>query len=248
MKQEGECGTIELKAVPSDADNADEADDACDDPEIVKPMIEYFYHFDYLPGIDVTPDAVTKAPDVNAAVDVNDWLSSLPKKKKGKKSSTAKETDTLFGVPDIYIIEHAKVFAIAVKYQIEGLRDLAVAKFREATKTQWSHEDFSHTIVLVYHTTADSVHQLRQIVADTLHERLDDLKKKGEIEVVVRSIPGLAYDLMKRSRDTHKTVICGAGHNTGGPQRRCQYCSEVFVPCSGCARNGYYVRCPKCER
>lgn len=36
---------IELKAKTGDND---QENDGCDDPEIVKLMIEYFYHFDYL--------------------------------------------------------------------------------------------------------------------------------------------------------------------------------------------------------
>ena len=171
-------------------------------------MIEYFYHFDYLRDVGLTPTAKPKvSKDPKAEVDVNDWLSSLPKKTKSKKSSLANDTVSLFGSPTesrVYIIEHAKVFAMAIKYQIDG-------------------------------TTADDVHQLRQIVSDTLHEHLDDLKDKKEIEVVVRGIPGLAYDLMKRSREpVSQTVSCVQGHGVKDAVTKCHQCREVYFPCSGC--------------
>ena len=89
--QEGNTGMIRLKATSDDAENAD---DSCDEPEIVEFMIEYFYHFDYL-------RAATQA------------------------RSQAK-------APDAFFVEHARVFAMAIKYQAKGLRQLAAHNFKQA--------------------------------------------------------------------------------------------------------------------
>jgi hypothetical protein len=89
--QEGKLGVVRLKAT---TDDAEDDVDSCDDPEIVKLMIEYFYHFDYL-------RAATQA------------------------RSQAK-------APDAFFVEHARVFAMAIKYQAKGLRQLAAHNFKQA--------------------------------------------------------------------------------------------------------------------
>lgn len=122
--QEGETGVIELKATTHDAEHADIS---CDDPEIVKLMIEYFYHFDYLRDL--------AAPSTSAT-------------------------------PDPFLIEHAKVFAMAVKHQADGLGQLAARKFEKAASIYWDHKDFAQAAHVVYTSTPDDVQDLRRAVAN----------------------------------------------------------------------------------
>jgi hypothetical protein len=75
----------------------------------------------------------------------------------------------------VHLIEHAKVFAIAIKYQADGLLELAVTRFKESMAIHWDHEDFAHAVHIVYHSTADDVMDLRTIVADTIHAHFDQL-------------------------------------------------------------------------
>lgn len=49
-----------------------------------------------------------------------------------------------------FLIKHAKVFAIAIKYQADGLRALAVKKFKEAALTDWNSDDFAQVVRVVY--------------------------------------------------------------------------------------------------
>lgn len=97
-------------------------------------------------------------------------------------------------------MEHAKVFAMAVKYRVDRLRHLATLKFKEAVTTDWSHEDFAHTIHVVYNSTAEDVTELRETVADTVHSHFEELQKKPGVEVSIRSITALTYGLLTRSR------------------------------------------------
>ena len=68
-------------------------------------MVEYFYHFDYF-------------RDTESLQNVSLF-----------SAATAKPPS------HAYIIEHAKVFAIAVNYQIDGLRNLAASKYKKAVTT-----------------------------------------------------------------------------------------------------------------
>ena len=133
-RQEGDTGIIKLKATPGDDATAAEGDDVCDEPEIVKLMVEYFYHFDYLRDTESLPEP--------------------------SQSSAPTARPPSHG----YIIEHAKAFAIAVKYQIDGLRDLAASKYKEAVTTCWNHEDFAHSVFVAFNSTVEEVTQLREII------------------------------------------------------------------------------------
>lgn len=193
MEQEGKTGEIELKATEPDSDDPE---DACDDPEIVKLMIAYFYHLDYL-------------HDKKAVIEVHD---SPPPKKKVRLSVLAKSTRATNPLPSpepvaapagpkVYLIEHAKVFAMAVKYHVDPLRDLATHKFRAEAEQHWDHEDLAQAIQLIYTSTADEITQLRSIAVEVLVHHRSDLLKKPEIATLLQSITGLAYDLLMRNPD-----------------------------------------------
>jgi len=194
-------------------------------------MVEYFYHYDYLRG-------AVAGPGPNAATKNSGYIPPhLRYAAKSQKSKLKSPTTR------VYLIEHAKVFAIAVKYQIDGLRDLAASKFEEAAAAHWNNDDFPHAVHVAYNSTADQVTQLRKIVADTLHERLDDLAEKAEVETVVRSIPGLAYDLLKRRCGR---VACFNGHTASAGRRHCSNCVGMVRCCSHCLVQGFSCPCPDC--
>ena len=199
---------IELKA---HEDDTDAQDDACDDPEIVKLMIEYFYHFDY---------------------------------EKGCNRSCSNHVISSAISPDS-ILNHAKVFAMATKYQVHGLRSLAVSKFLEAVRTGWDHDSFARTIFTVYNSTADDVTGLRDIVAGTIHDHFDVLKEKDDVEIIVSSIGGLAYSLLKRSIRT----TCTQRHHDAskaGWEVYCKACDFISRCCYRCY-NDRGQMCTQCN-
>lgn len=155
--KEGESGQLELKATQPDSEDSV---DACDDPEIVKWMIHYFYHLDYL-------------------------------------NSQSQEDPTRAPETEVHLVEHAKVFAMTIKYQVQGLRNLAASKFEASVAKHWKHDDFSHATYIVYTSTPDDITALRKIVATPIHDNIRLFRKKEEIQSLLRSIPGLAYDLLE---------------------------------------------------
>lgn len=147
------------------------------------------------------------------------------------------------------IIVHAKVFAISIKYQANGLRDLATTKFGEAVKSSWNTRAFAQAIEIVYNSTTDDNKQLRNIVADTIHEHFDDLKYGNDVEAVVSQIPGLAYGLLKRSRKSQTRLTCKhhLHHEPNIPvmEVTCDLCKVKIPMCSNCLVASRGV-CPNC--
>lgn len=148
----------------------------------------------------------------------------------------------------VFLIEHAKVFAMAVKYWIVGLRHPAVKKLKEAVEADWSHEDFAHTLHVVYNSTTEDITELRDIVATTIHDNFKILKDRDEVEVVASSIPGLAYALLKRSREEYSSETCTQGHKSSTILIRYDNYSHEFVYCTLCCVQNKTVTCPKCIR
>ena len=146
-------------------------------------------------------------------------------------------------VSPVYLIEHAKVFAIAVKYQIDGLRDLAASKFEDAATAHWKHDDFAHAVHVAFNSTAEEVTQLREVVSDILHQHFDVLKDKPEVETVVCNIPRLAYALLKRSRAGGKIESLETGEQSQFTESTCDDCGSYLV---GGPRKNMAWYCPDC--
>lgn len=168
-------------------------------------MVGYFYHLNYLHD-----DNAAAAP---AVIEVQD--SPAPPKKRPRKTgtttTTTKRTRASTVAPTqaaqppsskVHLIEHAKAFAMATKYQIDALQNLAAQKFRAEVEQHWDHEDLAHAIHVIYTSTADEVTQLRKITVQALNAHRGQLLEKPEIATLLRSITGLACDLLMRDHDT----------------------------------------------
>ena len=83
--------------------------------------------------------------------------------------------------------------------------------------------EFAEATYLAYTTTAEDVKELRGLAADTIDKHADELLKKAEIEKVVCSSSGLAYEVLKRGRP----VLCGNCRTIGN------------VKCASCTGYGY---------
>ena len=192
-------------------DGADSSD-VCDDPEIVRLMIEYFYLFDYGTQLsDGTSASAVASPPLNV------------------KS---------------YIIEHAKVFAMAVKYQADGLRELAAAKFKTNVTAggYWAHEDFLSAISIVYASTPEDVLDLRQVVEDVLHKHFDTLKVNEDMVAIVRGIEGLTYSLL----DRRSMTACSQEQCIYTIVRSCARCRKKSRYCISCSEAHGASRCSAC--
>lgn len=231
-------------------------------------MVGYFYHLDYL-------------HDIKAVMEVSD---SPPPKKKARVSAPVKRTRVTNPLPSptqvaapsgpkVYLIEHAKVFAMAVKYHIDPLRDLATEKFRADAEQHWDHEDLAQAIQVIYTSTADEITQLRGMAVEVLAHHRSELLQKPEIAALLHSITGLAYDLLMRNPDTipkprytmkskgdgYRYIPCFnvAAHgedtrtSTTKSCTNCRRVMEVCLPCAGdhfYAESGYWnnLRCRVC--
>ncbi|KAK3615157.1 hypothetical protein LTR56_026767 [Elasticomyces elasticus] len=200
---ESDKRTIELKAIGDG-----EGDEACDDPDAIKLMIDFFYNLDYVAeplepspvprrlAATSAPSPLPPEPDVVPSVlesqpveDASGFYVPKRTKKKGKKAIQAGNNTVM----------HAKVFAAAVKYQVFALQELAATKFASATETSWNHTKFAEAARIAYTTTVEEVRELRDAVGRAIHEH-PELLDKLSIETAVKDNAALNYELLRMAR------------------------------------------------
>ncbi|CZT14878.1 uncharacterized protein RCC_00817 [Ramularia collo-cygni] len=159
---------------------------SCDHPEAVRLMIHYMYHLDY--EADGKKAAGTRKGDGQA------------RRKKLKTSNPPKDARDAAPGPegDEAMLTHARVFAVAVKYDMPALRLLAAEKIEPAIRKNLKDTSFAHLITEVHLSTDESVRELRTIVARTILKNKMLLQKK-DVADAINQINGLAYDLLVQS-------------------------------------------------
>lgn len=113
----------------------------------------------------------------------------------GPKSTTIKD-NAHPETEDTEIIIHAKVYALADKYGIHDLKDVARAKFSEAASRDWDSSSFPRAIQTVYSSTPESNQGLRDIVVSTISQH-KELLERTEVETLAKEINALAFGLLQ---------------------------------------------------
>ncbi|KAK4141204.1 uncharacterized protein C8A04DRAFT_39243 [Dichotomopilus funicola] len=95
--------------------------------------------------------------------------------------------------PDL--LAHAKVFTLAEKYLISGLKALALQKFVASVSGGFDVDDFLDAVQQVYRSTLEEDGGLREIIVSTLYNHKYLLDQK-EVQAVLKDIGAVTYDLV----------------------------------------------------
>jgi hypothetical protein len=136
----------------------------------------------------VTPEAV-EAPEPAS------WPESEPEL--GIQASVSEpkpEPPASFQSRETNLMLHARVYALAEKYEIGGLREVALSKFKVELDSNWDTRDFLEAIKIVYNSTPKSNRGMRDVVAATFHNH--QLLTQPELREYIRDDTDLVYDLL----------------------------------------------------
>ena len=124
------------------------------------------------------------------------------KKKKGfgKKSRAPAAEPTL----DSFLEMHARMFAIATKYDIKSLKQTARDKFNDQFHRDWSTADLIAAMEIVCTHTPDREIELRTSLKDAIVRHAVTLVEQPCFREAVERIDGLAYDLFCRMTNAPK--------------------------------------------
>jgi len=99
--------------------------------------------------------------------------------------------------PSTQLMVHAKLYEIADKYDVVGLKELVIEKFKRACHSFWNDPSFAAAAHHVFSTTPEHDKGLRDIVSKTIAEHMAELVKKPEVEALLTEFNGLAFGLLK---------------------------------------------------
>jgi hypothetical protein len=102
-------------------------------------------------------------------------------------------------------LTHAKMYEIADKYDVVGLKDLAREKYKLSCSTFWDKDDFSIAAHYAFSTTMADDKGLRDIVSRTISEHME-LMQKDEIKTLLAEFNGLALGILLKKADEHGWV------------------------------------------
>ena len=173
-----------------------------DDPEAVKRLLLYLYTFDYPDeddsDIPVTTDRSSTPP--------------LPSAATLEKSIFGTMFDSYDGATrhDPRMMTNVLVYAVAEKYDIPDLKDLAKHKFGTLARSKWPQDEFHAVTEAVFSTTPDTDMGLRRIVMDICSEHFEDILRDKDSRVIFfenKSIAAVVLDAALRKFDYNEMLL-----------------------------------------
>ena len=101
--------------------------------------------------------------------------------------------------PESHLVLHTRVYALAEKYDIPSLKQLARGKFEMAMACYYDSPEFADAIEEVYCSTIDSDRGLRDIVLEAFKSH-PQLANTQDVFAVITDTPSLAFELFKVER------------------------------------------------
>lgn len=184
-----------------------------DDPAAVKRMLLYLYLQDYE---DTEPEpSASWIPPLVFSTDDDD----KPTMAFGfgpRIVDADEEAEALAIASHPRLLANISVYAVADKYDIPALKDLAKSKFSALAWGVWPHKDFSTVIHEVFESTPSSDSGLRDIVTKVCIEHIDVVLNEEQYTTVLQTTPPLTFALLQqvktKSDEAHahlsqKTVV-----------------------------------------
>lgn len=93
------------------------------------------------------------------------------------------------------LLIHAKMYEVADKYDVVGLKELAREKFSRGCKHFWNSSDFHIASTHAFSTTPDDDDGLRSLVSQTIARHME-LAQMPEIRALMMQFNGLALGIL----------------------------------------------------
>ena len=167
-----------------------------DAPEIVEKMLSYMYTLDYTDG------------NQSIIVDSTETATTPAKTKFHKKSgrTIAFVPSSITAPPSGHsqfsagaLLTNTRVFVIADKYDIQGLKQLATKKYKVAVPNAWNCTEFFGSLRLLYEETLESDRLLKDVAVKTAGKHVKDLVDRGEFAALCRLNGELGFEILRAS-------------------------------------------------
>ncbi|TKA79406.1 hypothetical protein B0A49_03345 [Cryomyces minteri] len=188
-----------------------------DIPYAVHAMLHWFYHFDYnydSKGRETSTSTHVQAtaPDDKGKLQLDQHID-----KKQKVDQQAGNAQVESDVSPL--VFHVCTYAIADKYDLPALKDLARSKFAAVAVNAWNSASFTPAIRSIYATTPSTDRGLRDVVTSIAQAHITALlQDRSDFAAVLKEIAEIAADLVALMAKGYQpverfqfTVRCGNG-------------------------------------
>jgi len=117
----------------------------------------------------------------------------------GSDCDSCSEDEDEYETDDSNLLNHSRVYALAEKYDMPALKELARAKFEIAMACYYDSPEFADAIEEVYCSTIDSDRGLRDVVLQAFRTH-PQLATTQDVYNVIKNTPSLAFELWKVER------------------------------------------------
>jgi hypothetical protein len=186
-----------------------------DEPPIIKLMIDYIYSAEYEPQLPQDMTALTTATtDMRPKHSCKSGHMACPNYISSRlvcihhtcgiscaftcldfTCDACDPPPIIIPGPPEQLLIHAKMYEIADKYHVSGLKALSQFKFQLACARFWDLGVFAEAAEYAFSSTPEDDVGLRKIVARTISEHMGLLKKK-DVGALLMEFNGLAYELL----------------------------------------------------
>ncbi|KAH7081227.1 hypothetical protein BKA63DRAFT_405963 [Paraphoma chrysanthemicola] len=104
--------------------------------------------------------------------------------------------------PADQLLLHSKMYEIADKYDVKGLKDLARVKFEGSCATFWNDSLFSAAAHHAFSTTMEDDKGLRDVVSGTISNHME-LIRKPEVQALMTEFNSLSMCVLLKKADEH---------------------------------------------
>ena len=167
-----------------------------DDPQTVKRMLFYLYTQDYpdhdVPSMSAKYVAVDRYTPPHLRHKTPTIIEELT-----DRSANLELSEVATTTQDPRMMNNVLVYAVAEKYDIPDLKDLAKGKFQSLARSKWPHDDFYALAERVFSTTPDADMGLRQVVLDICEEHSEDILRNEESRAGFLEIPAIGAVVLR---------------------------------------------------
>jgi hypothetical protein len=160
-------------------------------------MLAYLYISDYWDGDNSGPTTVVDSPE-EALTDV---LEDETRSVSTTQSITGERDDDLATVNNVSsgpsLLNNVLVYAIAEKYGIAELKEMAKAKFQSRAGSLLSAKEFPEIIKELYRSTPSSDRGLRDIVSQVCAQQGRTIVDSPDLNTVIVKIGEFGLDLLR---------------------------------------------------
>jgi len=160
-------------------------------------MLHYLYNEDYKNGLILSPTGITydECKPLKLEPDdehIKDEIARSEHPEVSETPAVQAGSNTVDRTTPAHI--NAWMYIIADKYFIQGLKELAKAKFELNFETSWEDTKFISVIGIIYGPSHPKDSDLRGLVAKLAVQHLASLKDQQEFHAVLKNYPDFAYN------------------------------------------------------